>query len=191
MPHTTSPDWFARSIALFAIVLTIVSLYFTHRTYKWQTKESLEEKILLRAGFKYAVEKHSGAVSVDVVNIGMHPIYLESIELEVPCELMTEAPQTLGGCDQCKLEGCAVALFSRDPTHSNEPMKALEPWNEATFTKESWDFAKYPLQEWVKTKKFEDELWVDVGTTKKRFRQHPFSSWYQIKDVKGVIVYLP
>jgi hypothetical protein len=84
MPQTTSPDWFARSIASLAIVLTIVSLYFTHRTYNWQTKESLDEKILPRAGFKYAVGKQSGAVSVDVVNIGMHPIYLESVQLEVP-----------------------------------------------------------------------------------------------------------
>src|SRR6516165_94016 len=56
----------------------------------WQTKESLEEKILVRAGFVYTIEKRSGQVKVDVVNIGMHPIYVESVSVEVPCELRKE-----------------------------------------------------------------------------------------------------
>jgi hypothetical protein len=190
MSRTTSPDWFARTIASLAIVLTIVSLYFTHRTYNWQTKESFEENILLRAGFKYLVEKKNGDVSVNVVNIGMHPIYVESVQIEVPCTSM-KVPQTLGGCQECKLESCAIPLYSRDPTHSNKHMEPLESGNEETYTIESWDFVKYPLHEWVKNNKLQDELWVDVDTTKKRFRQHPFSAWYQITDVNGVRVYLP
>jgi hypothetical protein len=186
-----SPDWFARGVALVAIGLTVIGLYFTHRTYNWQTKESLEERILLRAGFKYTIAKNSGDVSVDVVNIGMHPIFVEAVQIEVPCELMTEAPRTLGECQQCKLEACALAVYRRDPTHSNKSMKPLEPGSEASYTMESWDFSKFPLQEWVKTKNLQDELWVQVDTTKQRLRQHPFSSWYQINDAKGVKVYLP
>jgi hypothetical protein len=187
---TKSPDWFARSVALLAVILTVISLYFTHRTYNWQTKESLEEKLLLRAGFKYLVAKKNGSVTVDVVNIGMHSIYVEAVELEIPCDLMTDAPKTLGECKQCKLESCAVPLYRRDPTHSNKPMKPLEPGNEAAFTMDSWDFAKYPIQDWVKNANLQDELWIGVDTTKRRFRQHPFSLWYQITEAKGVKIYL-
>jgi hypothetical protein len=193
----SSHDWFARSIALLAVTLTIVSLYFTHRTYTWQIKtyqESLEEKILLRAGFKYTAEKHSGSVSIDVVNIGLHPIYVESVQIEVPCDSVDfPAPKLPVACDECfKVEQiCSLMLYRRDPIHSNKPMAPVEPGSELTYTMASWDFAKYPLQEWVKTKKLEDELWLEVNTTKKKFRQHPFSSWYQVNDAKGVRLYLP
>jgi hypothetical protein len=190
MPRTTSPDWFARSTALLAIVLSIVGLYFTYRTYKWQTKESFEENILLHPGFKYLAEKKDGSVSVDVVNIGMHAIYVESVRIEVPCT--SKFSQPLSECEGCKLEEtCAISLYERNPTLPHErmkPMKPLEPGNEETYTTDAWDFAKYPLQEWVKnnTQQLQDELWVDVNTTKKNFRQHPFSSWFQIIDAASV-----
>jgi hypothetical protein len=152
MPETRpSHDWFARSTALLAIILTIVSLYFTHRTYTWQTKayqESLEERILLRAGFKYIVEKHGGSVSVDVVNIGLIPIYVESVQIEVPCDPTDFPPPKLPvGCDECFKQICSLMLYRRDPIHSNKPMKPVEPGNEMTYTMASWDFAKYPIQE--------------------------------------------
>jgi hypothetical protein len=70
----------------------------------------------VRFGFKQ-VGKTGGNVGVDVVNIGMHPIYVESVQLEVPndCELM-HAPLTLGTCQECKLESCWIPVFDRDPT---------------------------------------------------------------------------
>jgi hypothetical protein len=197
MSNGKSSDWFARAIALIAVSLTLVSLYFTHRTYTWQTKtyqESLEEKILLRAGFKYVVEKKTGSVSVDVVNIGMHPINIESVQIEVPCDPKNFPPPKLPvGCDEClKIEQtCSLMIYRRDPTRSNTSLKALESGNEATYTMESWDFVQYPLQEWAKTKELQDELWFQVSTTKKKFRQHPISSWYEINDSKGVHIKLP
>jgi hypothetical protein len=176
-----SHDWFARSIALVAISLTLVSLYFTHRTYTWQTKESLEEKLLLRSGFKYTVKKKSGNVSVDVVNIGMHPIYIESVQIEVPCDADEGVL-----CVPCGYERvCSLMVYRRDPTLPNQTMKPVDSSSEATYTME-WDFAKYPLQEWAKNKKLEDELWFQVKTTTKKFRQHPYSSWYQINDSNGL-----
>ena len=85
-------DWFARTTSLIALTLTLIGLYLTHRTYNWQTRESLEEKILLRTGFKYVVEKRAGDLSVDVLNIGLHPINIESIQIEVPCSTVNPPP---------------------------------------------------------------------------------------------------
>jgi len=52
-----------------------------------------------------------------------------------------------------------------------------------------WDFKKYPLQETVKTKNLSEELWFEVQTSRQKFKQHPFSSWYQINDAKGVSIF--
>src|SRR5712664_1397782 len=70
MTQTRSqPDWFARSTALLAIALTVIGLYFTNLTYNWQTKESLEERILVRLGYQRNVENSDGEIGVEIVNI--------------------------------------------------------------------------------------------------------------------------
>ena len=95
MSPNSSPDWFARSIAVLAIFGTVISLYFAYRNYQWQTRESLQENIFLRAGFRYSLDKnnHRGQLKIDLTNLGLHPIFVESVRIEVPCEPNT--PQTL------------------------------------------------------------------------------------------------
>jgi hypothetical protein len=175
----SSPDWFARTTALLAIGLTIISLYFTHRTYNWQTKtyqEGLEERILVRFGFQHTVESGQGDVGVEVVNIGTHAIYPKSVEIEIPgeCDRMAAALQTQTP------DACGFMVYDRNPTKLNGPIKPLQP-GEAREYRMKWDFSKLPLQEWARTRtSFQEDLWVQVETTKKVFRQHPIFSWYAI-----------
>lgn len=175
-----SPDWFARSFALVAIVLTVIGLYFTHRTYKFQTKtyqEGLEERILVRLGFQRDVDTNGGVVGVEIVNIGTRPIYLKFVEVDVPngCEIMNVKR------DRDVLpDACGLTVYDRNPTRPNdEPMKPSEPGEEKDY-KTKWDFAKFPIEQWVENDSSREHLWVRVQTTKKGFRQHPIFSWAEI-----------
>ncbi|SRR6266404_7032685 len=182
MPETkSSPDWFARVTALIAIFLTSISLCLAYYNYSWQTKtykEGLEERILVRLGFSQTVKdtesfslSAKGDVGVEVVNIGMHPIYLKQVEIEVPDRRIFSFYER----DPIK------SFYKRDPIKSSVPAKSLEPGEATNYTLE-WDFSTYPLQEWLKTGKLQENLWVQVDTTKKAFRQHPLFSWFVITE---------
>lgn len=86
MTVKSSPDWFARGTALAAILLTAIGLPLTYRNQSLQTKmyqEGLEERILVRVDFEYTFKINDGVVGVDVVNAGMHPIYVKTVRIEV------------------------------------------------------------------------------------------------------------
>jgi hypothetical protein len=133
----------------------------------------------------YTIEKRSGQVKVDVVNIGMHPIYVESVSVEVPCELRKEERSSTPEDCQYYL----VPIYKREPSKSNEPIKPLDAGGEASYAERSWDFSQYPLQKWLESKELDDELpWVDVKTTKKEFRLRPMSTWYEIHKGKDLVI---
>lgn len=174
----SSPDWFARGTALFAIVLTGIGLYFTQRTYSWQARtyeESLGERILVRLGFNQAWELErffqgsEGDIGVEVVNIGMHPIYVKYVEIQVPSACKTNGVKT--GPDVVP-DGCRLPIYDHRRAIPDEHLKPLEP-GEATDYTTKWDFSKFPLQEWLIGPNGQGGLWVEVETTKKSFRQRP------------------
>lgn len=135
MPKNSSPDWFARGTALLAIALTGVGLYFTQRTYSWQARtyqEGLEERILVRLSFSRDIDSNQGDVDVEVVNIGMHPIFIRYIEMQPP---------------NCK-GACGLPIYDHSRLTPNEHIKSLDPGDVESYTTK-WDFSKFPLQEWV------------------------------------------
>jgi len=81
----SSPDWVARIPAWLGLGLTAFALYYTHLTYRAQN----EERILVRLAFIQALvveskesnERSRGEVKVEVVNIGMHPIYIKDVNV--------------------------------------------------------------------------------------------------------------
>ena len=174
--HTSSkPDWFARSLALLAIALTVISLYFTRLTYEWQTKESLEERILTRLGYQQNVEISEGEVAIEIVNIGMRPIYVRYVEIRFPnsCALMNVKRD-----ENTPSDACGVDVYQGDHTNSKESVKALEPGEAKNYTTK-WDFAKFPIDQWARQS---EGLWVYVETTRKVFQQHPVFSWFEIRE---------
>jgi len=167
---SSSPDKFARTLGVIAIGLTIISLYFTNRTYSWQKtvyEESLDEKILVRFGFKNVDNK--GDIGLEVVNIGMHPIYIKSVEIQIPngCEVV--------GVHHAFGDECWITIYD----HKNESLKPLEPGDAANYTK-NWNYANSSIQNWIQYENARERLWVSVRTTKKNFRQHPVFSWATI-----------
>lgn len=167
-------DRFARrSTALFAIFLTVisVSLFYPGKvgegTYRWQ-KETYQgnplERILVRLGFSRTKVENTNAyapkgdVGVEVVNIGMRPIYIDSVQLE--------------------FDGRIFTFDERDPFQPKEGTK-LGPGESANY-KLNWDFTKEQLDEWVHSGTLERNLWADIETTKKTFHQHPVLSWFSI-----------
>jgi hypothetical protein len=181
MPRTnSSPDWFARSIALLAIGLTVIGLYFSYRSFSWQTKtyqEGLEERILMRLGFTRDLKSNEGDTSVEVVNIGMHPMYIRYVEIQVPngCKIMGVETDPGIASDECGL-----SIYDHG-YKTNQPIKPLEPGEAANY-RMKWDFSKFPLQDWMPDASWREHLWVRVETTKKGFRQHPIFSWYEMME---------
>ena len=211
MPKNSSPDQFARFTSLLAIGLTTIGLYFTYRNYSWQTQESLEERILVQLGFSQPPvqgESTQGHVEVDVVNIGLHPIYIRYAEIQPPngCKIM--------GVETSDSDACGLPIYDRNRLTPNEHLKPLEPGDVTSFITK-WDFSKFPLQRETFTtineeislgaaisgkispgttisgeigpgktlvikESLKDHLWVRVDTTKKSFRQHPILSRVEI-----------
>jgi hypothetical protein len=175
---SSKSDWFARGTALLAIALTVIGLYFTRLTYEWQTKESLEERILARLGYQRNVDKSDGEVGVEIVNIGTRPIYVRYVEIGFPdsCVLMNVKRD-----ESTPSDACGIDIYRRDPANANESMKALEP-GEAKNYMSNWDFAEFPIDKWLQQSEQSEPLWVYVETTRKGFRQRPVVSWVEIRE---------
>ena len=179
---TKSPDWFARSVALVAIVLTVIGLYFTHRTYNFQTKtyqEGLEERILVRLGLDRDIEKSDGYIAVQVVNIGIRPIYIKAVRIDMPngCDLMHVKRDP-----DIPSDSCGLGVYGSFPNALNpQPVKPLEPGDETDYSA-PWDFSKHPIHDWIMDTVDREHLWAEVVTTKKVFHQHPIFSWYTMSQ---------
>jgi hypothetical protein len=154
----SSPDWFARGAAALGIALSIVGLGLTYYNYRWQKEiyqENIAERILVRLGASRTfndVESSSldpkGEVGVEVVNIGLRPLYIKRAYMQIGNEIFD--------------------FYEHNPAKKNEPLKLLAP-SEAANYRLSWDFLEHPLQEWPESNSKEENIQVQVETTKKTF----------------------
>jgi hypothetical protein len=114
MTKTTKnpPDWWARGIAIFGSVLTIIGLIFTLFNYRWQTKtyqESLEERVFVRLfaslAFqpvdratwtqKWSLWNPKGLLGVEIVNLGMRPVFSRTLQPTVRTPILLSIPTIL------------------------------------------------------------------------------------------------
>jgi len=171
------PDWWARGGALAGIGLSIIGLGLTYRNSSWQQQvyeESLQERIIIHLGMaRTSVSggntltfESKGKVSVEVTNIGLHPIYLKSIRTG------------LGGPVGNMITGApSLIVYQPDPIEGKEPLKRLEPGEAFPFVKDA-DFSEYPLN-------FDSNSWVRVETTTKVFSQQVRVSLFNISGDVG------
>jgi hypothetical protein len=135
----------------------------------------------VRGWFTYKVKTHNGDVTLYVVNEGLHPIYVQGVSIEEPCD-------STGGvaskCEQCEMV-CGVVIDHSLKSNKPRPLRLLEPGNELTYETDSWDFTKYPLQELAKTKELKDELWIDVHTSKEVIKLHPITFGTMMVNANG------
>jgi len=172
MPQkNSSPDRFARGVAIVGIVLSIGSLGLSYRTFHWQKKvheEGTAEKILgkinVSRSFGFNVKKTKlpkDTLWVEVVNIGEQPLYIKSISIFIPGKTG----------DVVKVAGEIVPSSGQNfriYDGSSNPFK-LEPSQQHSFSID-WDFSKHPLIEWPPMPKSTDEnVELQVRTTKRGF----------------------
>jgi len=157
------PDWLARGGAIAGIVLSIVGLVLAYRSYRWQERvyqESLEERILVRTmawltikldrldrnDKNVAPTEPQGTLGVEVVNIGMRPLYLKSVSAQIGNSLVT--------------------FYERDPLKLSPTLVKLEPGEPANYTA-TLNFEEHHLLD----SKAREDVWIDVETSKKSFTQ--------------------
>jgi hypothetical protein len=202
MSGNSSPDWFARRTALVALGFTAFGLYLSYRSYTWQSQESLEERILVHLGFERAIENNKGEVDIEVVNLGMHPIYIKYVEVQPPngCKIMGVKTDP-----EVSPDTCGLPIYDHNRLAPNEHLTPLEPGDMSNYAGK-WDFSRFPLHDTVHSETAlekmlqepdllkkdikelgvirpdapDQHLWVRVETTKKSFRQRPILSWAQI-----------
>jgi hypothetical protein len=154
------PDLWARSGALAGIAISIIGLVLTYRNNRWQKEvyqQSLEERVLVQLSAEYHVSSllgqeetklsPDGELAVEIVNLGMQPIYLKNISVQ--------------------FEGRTASFYQHDPLNTKDSMKRIEPGEAANY-KVDWEFAEQEIP--LKTLHTEMGV-VEVETTKKRFSQ--------------------
>ena len=153
------PDLWARLIGGLGILIGLGGLVVSFYNSRWQKEvyeKSLEERIFVQLSAEYYVSSllseetklsPQGELAVEVVNLGMQPIYLKSITAQVGEH--------------------RASFYSHDPLTPNEPMRRLEPGEAASY-KIEWRFGEQeaPLKDLNQQKGV-----VEVETTKKRFSQ--------------------
>ena len=160
------PDWWARVGALAGIVLSVIGLFLAYRSSRWQEQvyqESLEERILVHVmawrdfrlpdkwgdfnDLKYEKTplEPEGTIGVEVVNLGMHPLYLKAVVAKIGSSNLT--------------------FYEYDPLKPSAALVKLEPGEARNYTAKM-DFTKHPLLE---SSPPNEELIVNVETTKKSF----------------------
>ncbi len=116
----SSPDWFARSVAALGIILSIVGLGLTYHNYRWQREiyqENLAERILIRLGASRTMNYKSfsfnpkGEVGVEVVNIGLRPLYIKRVDMRTGNRIFT--------------------FYQHDPLKTNVSEHPLIDWRES------------------------------------------------------------
>lgn len=144
------PDWWARIFGLVGILIGVVGLVLNYFNNRWQQQvyaKSQEERVFVQLSAEYILlseKKPSQAqlgVTVEVVNLGMQPLYLKSVTGEFGDH--------------------GASFYKHDPLNAKEPMRRLEPGEAADYTTD-WE----SVLENIGTKGV-----VEVETTKKRFTQ--------------------
>lgn len=149
-----------KALGVLGFFLALCSLGWQIYTYR----ESHEERILARLYASRAVINKTGGwdpkgeVAVEVVNIGLGPLYLKRVVI------------------QSENDERSFVFYNADETKGNESPKLLQPRESAKFSQE-WDFSEHPLREWreglLPAGRKEDVTLV-VWTTKKFFSlPHP------------------
>jgi hypothetical protein len=151
------PDWWARGGALAGIVLSVVGLVMMHFSNRWQKQvyqESLEERILIHTmawrsfrDWRDTKQNPEGTLGVEVVNIGMRPLYLKSVT--------------------AKIGNSRLTFYEHDPLKSNSALVKLEPGEPANYTA-TLNFDKHHLLDSAESR---EDVWIDVETSKKSLTQ--------------------
>lgn len=145
------PDWWARVIGGFGLLIALGGLALTYINNRWQKQiyeKSLEERVFVQLSaaydfsnvlwaFEKAKEPPSAALVVEVVNLSTQPMYCKGITGE--------------------FGGHKVLFYEHDPV-KDEPMRRLEP-GEAADYKIFWQGY------------MENTGIVEVDTTKSRLSQ--------------------
>jgi hypothetical protein len=154
------PDWWARSGALAGIILSVIGLVVAYRSYRWQQaiyQESLEERILVRAMAwrdmtvgknNRSSFKPEGKLGVEVVNIGMRPLYVKDVTAYFA------GPEN---DDEYEFE-----LYDYDPL-AHKPLAKLDPGEAGNYSTDV-NFYEHHIME------HSAEFLVGVTTTKKTFK---------------------
>lgn len=155
------PDLWARFFAGLGILIGVGGLLLTYYNNRWQKEaydKSQEERIFVQLSAAYHIStilfpdeetkiSPNGELAVEIVNLGMQPIYLKNINAQI--------------------EGRAVSFYQHDPLNIKDSMKRLEPGEAANY-KVDWEFAEQEIP--LKTLHPATGV-VEVETTKKRFSQ--------------------
>src|SRR5689334_7866590 len=130
----------------------MVGLGLTYHNYRWQReiyRENLAERILIRLdtsgtmNYKSISFNPKGEVGVEVVNIGLRPVYIKRVDMRTGKQIFT--------------------FYQHDSLKTNESTKLLAP-SEATNYSLSWNFPEHPLIDWGESDAKED-IEVQVETT--------------------------
>lgn len=154
------PDWFARTVASIGVLLSLSGLGLSYYNYRWQTttyREGQEERILVRLGeWRDMDAPANGKFVIEVVNIGLHPIYLKSI---------------WGG-----IERRSLTAFYEPDVLSTKPSRKLEPGESTNYFFATSLFSDSYFAGLVAGLKKEG-MEVVVETTKTRFDQKVRFDW--------------
>jgi len=120
------PDWWARAFGILGILIGLgglVSTFFNNRWQRQVYEKSLEERIFVQLGGSYKFSSLVPAkepekppkveLGVEIVNLGLQPMYLKNIIAEVGDHRAT--------------------FYEHDTLDTTEPMRRLEPGEAANY----------------------------------------------------------
>lgn len=151
------PDWWARGIGGLGLLVAVGGLVLSFFNYRWQKavyEKSQEERVFVQLSAEYNLstvlrsittkETPQGQLAVEVVNLGLQPMYIKSVTGEIG--------------------GHKAEFYEHDPMKS-DPMRKVEPGEGADY-KINWPVAS--LQD-IGTDGGKGS--IEVETTKKSFSQ--------------------
>ena len=180
MSQKNPTDWVARCTAIAGVLLGVAGFVLAYYSYRWQKiiyEESTAERILVRLNVSRNAGPTGylpgGRVGVVVTNIGLRSIYLKRVSMTVGhTDLPTNFVVRPGSPVSFEIHQVAMTVNFYDAGRLNatESLKVLQPSESVNYTKD-WDFSNHPLHRWEKTdtKEKEEELTLEVETTKKLF----------------------
>ena len=161
------PDWWARTFGMLGILIALGGLAATYFNNRWQQQvyaKSEEERIFVQLNAEYTslssnwseeTKPSQAQLAVEIVNLGMQPMYLKSITGEVADH--------------------RASFYEHDPLNAKEPLRRLEPGEAADYVTD-WQWPLEDLEDTGKEKGRGMEGTVEVETTKKRFTQSAYIS---------------
>ena len=120
------PDWWVRISGTLGIFIALGGLALSYFVYGWQRQiyaESREERVFVQLNAEYTflgsdipgkTKPSQAQLTVEVVNLGMQPMYLKSVTGQVA--------------------GHQVFFYDHDLLDVKEPMRRLEPGEAADYT---------------------------------------------------------